>query len=92
MLSHRSTMTLQANRAEQGDFSSSDSTFQGLGLGIYVGAVGNVQIVTLGGDTAVYTAVPAGTFMQVPNFVKVTAAGTTSTDLNISYFDYTKKH
>lgn len=83
--------TLQANRADNGDFSSSDSTISGVGVGIYVGVAGDVTIqlfnpVPGGGDvTALYTAVPQGTFMQVPLFKQVIAAGTTATDLTISY-------
>lgn len=82
--------TIQANRGVDGDFSSSDSTITGYGVGIYVGAAGDVSIMTRGGDTVTYTAVPAGTFMQVPLFRQVLAAGTTSTDLSIAYYDPNK--
>jgi hypothetical protein len=86
--------TLQANRALNGDFSAADSTITGIGLGIYVGVSGDVTIqlynpVPGGGEVEVtYTAVPQGTFMQVPLFKQVMGTGggkTTATDLTISY-------
>ena len=79
--------TIQANRDLTGVFSSANSTITGIGVGIYVGVAGDVSILTRGGDTAVYTAVPQGTFMQVPLFKQVLAAGTTSTNLSIAYYD-----
>lgn len=82
--------TLQANAAVNGDFSSSDSTIDGLGIGIYVGVTGDVTIQIVGANedgpsSLLFTGVPQGTFMQVPLFKQVLADGTTSTDLTISY-------
>ena len=78
--------TLQANLAVNGDFSSADSTINGIGIGIYVGVAGDVEIDMLNNAGAVlYTAVPQGTFMQVPLFKQVSSGNTTSTDLTISY-------
>jgi len=75
---------LQANRAHQGDLTGGYD-IPGIGVGIYVGSAGNVAIETLGGDSVVYTAVPQGTFMQVPLFKAITATTTTAADLTVSY-------
>lgn len=83
--------TLQANRAVQGDFSSSPSTIEGIGVGIYVGSAGDVEIrlwnpeVDGGNVDVVYTAVPQGTFMQVPLFEQVIDTNTTAADLTLMY-------
>ena len=83
--------TLQANRAVNGDFSSAYSTIDGIGIGIYVGVSGDVEIDLLapgpdaGATSVVFTAVPQGTFMQVPLFEQVSSGSTTSTDLTIMY-------
>lgn len=62
--------TLQATYAETKDCSALSVPYlvNGIGVGLYAGVGGDVEIVTLGGDTAIFTAVPAGTFMQVPLF------------------------
>jgi len=81
--------TLQATYAVNGDFSAADSTIDGIGVGIYVGVAGDVVIRVLGDNSEItYTAVPQGTFMQVPLFDQVMGTGggkTSSTDLTISY-------
>lgn len=45
---------------------------------LYVGGTGNVALVTSGGDTVTFTAVPAGTILPV-QVNKVLATGTTAT-------------
>ena len=47
---------------------------------LYVGVSGNVQVVTAGGDTVTYVAVPAGTFMPIL-VTEVRQAGTTATSI-----------
>ena len=46
--------------------------------GIYVGGVGDVQIVTLGGNTVTYKACPVGTFIP-QGCSSIVQAGTTAT-------------
>ena len=47
---------------------------------LYVGSAGNVQVVTVGGDTVTFVGVVAGTFLPV--LVKqVVAAGTTASNI-----------
>lgn len=75
--------TLQANHAMQGDYNAGIAV-PGIGLSIYTGVGGTVEIVTKGGETIVYTAVPQGIFMQVPLFKEI-GANTVSTDLTIAY-------
>ena len=81
--------TLQATYAVNGDFSAADSTIDGYGIGIYAGVGGDVVIRVLGDNSEVtFTAVPQGTFMQVPMFDQVMGTGggkTSSTDLTIMY-------
>jgi len=48
------------------------------GSALYVGGVGNVNLLTEGGDNIVFTAVPAGTTLII-GFAKVLAALTTAT-------------
>ena len=47
---------------------------------LWVGGAGNVTLVTVGGDTVTYTAVPAGTYLAV-RAAQVKAAGTTATNI-----------
>ena len=35
------------------------------GCVLYVGTAGNIRVLTIGGDTVTFTAVPAGTFIPV---------------------------
>jgi hypothetical protein len=78
--------TLQANHATQGDFSSTGYDVPGLGVSIYVGgAAADIEIITVGGDTVLYTSVPQGTFMQTPLFSEISATNTTQTDMVVSY-------
>ena len=81
--------TLQATYAVNGDFSAADSTIDGYGIGIDAGVGGDVVIRVLGDNSEVtFTAVPQGTFMQVPMFDQVMGTGggkTSSTDLTIMY-------
>lgn len=78
--------TLQANRAVRGDYSSVDSTFIGIGIGIYVGVSGDVEIDLHDvEESVIYTAVPQGTFMQVPLFKRISHGGTDASDLTVLY-------
>jgi hypothetical protein len=44
---------------------------------LWIGSAGNVTLITVGGETVTYTAVPAGSYLQVrASYVKAT--GTTS--------------
>jgi hypothetical protein len=47
------------------------------GCVLYVGGAGDVEVVTSGGDTVVFTAVPTGSFIPV-NVVQLKANGTTA--------------
>jgi hypothetical protein len=51
---------------------------------LWVGAAGNVALVTTGGSTVTYTAVPAGTYLQV-RAAQVLATGTTATNIVAEY-------
>lgn len=75
--------TMQANLGMQGNYSAG-AEVPGLGLGIYVGSAGDVEILTKGGSTVLYTSVPQGTFMQLPLFTAI-GSNTTSTDLAVAY-------
>lgn len=75
--------TLQANRGMQGNYTAG-TTIPGIGVGIYTGTTGDVEIETVGGDTVLYTGVPQGIFLQVPLFSAI-GSNTTATDLSISY-------
>ena len=78
--------TLQATYGVNGDYSDNDSTFNGIGVGIYAGVGGDVEINLLDGNgSLLFTAVPQGTFMQVPLFDKILENGTASTDLTVMY-------
>lgn len=83
-MSRKSYSTLQANRAMQGNYAGTTTIVPGTGVGIYTGVGGIVEILTHGGDTILYTAVPQGTFMQVPLFKAITS-NTDSTDLTVAY-------
>lgn len=56
----------------------SDTVSQGAFRALYVGGVGNVTMIGLDGNSVLFTAVPAGTFLQV-GFTKIMATGTTAT-------------
>jgi hypothetical protein len=47
---------------------------------LYVGGAGDVTLITAGGDTALFKAVPVGTTLNV-RAARVTATGTTATNL-----------
>lgn len=57
--------------------SDSAETF---GSALYIGALGNVSVVTEGGDTVTFSGVPAGTTLVV-RFTRVRSTGTTATNL-----------
>lgn len=48
------------------------------GVALFVGGVGNVTLITEGGESVLFTAVPAGTILNL-RFVRIMAAGTTAT-------------
>jgi hypothetical protein len=86
MSNKRTLSTNQGLSAVNGNYAITGLEVQGIGLGIYVGVAGDVEITPLHGPADVtYTAVPQGTFMQVPNFSHIVAGGTTATDLTITY-------
>lgn len=47
---------------------------------LYIGALGNVRVLTIGGDDVVFKAIPAGTTLQV-RVHRVFSTGTTATDI-----------
>tara|TARA_R110002050_G_scaffold280972_1_gene428193 strand:+ start:718 stop:972 length:255 start_codon:yes stop_codon:yes gene_type:complete len=47
---------------------------------VYVGGTGDLAVVTAGGDTVTFTAVPTGMILPV-QIIKVLATGTTATSL-----------
>lgn len=47
---------------------------------IYVGSTGDVQVILMGGQTVLFTAVPAGTLLPI-RVTRVMAAGTTASDV-----------
>ncbi len=51
---------------------------------LWVGGAGNVKLTTVGGSTVTYTAVPAGTYLQV-RAQQVFATGTTATNIVAEY-------
>lgn len=51
---------------------------------LWVGGAGNVKLVTVGGSTVTYTAVPAGTYLQV-RAQQVFATLTTATNIVAEY-------
>ncbi len=50
------------------------------GCVLYVGGLGDVRVLTAGGDDVVLSAVPAGTFVPV-NVVRVVSSNTTATNI-----------
>ncbi len=50
------------------------------GCVLYVGGLGDVRVLTAGGDDVVLSAVPAGTFVPV-NVVRVFSSNTTATNI-----------
>ncbi|MEE9439354.1 MAG: hypothetical protein V3V14_10170 [Saprospiraceae bacterium] len=50
------------------------------GCVLYVGGLGDVRVLTAGGDDVVFSAVPAGTFVPV-NVVRVFSTNTTATNI-----------
>ena len=50
------------------------------GCVLYVGGLGDVRVLTAGGDDVVLSAVPAGTFVPV-NVVRVFSTNTTATNI-----------
>lgn len=77
--------TLQGTHAVKGNYSSTDLAVDGLGIGIYTSDGGNIEILPKDGPSAIYASVPAGTFMQVPLFKAILNAGTTATDVTVTY-------
>jgi len=75
--------TLQGTHTYSGDLSAGQ-VIAGLGIGIYTGDGGTVEITTKGGSTATYTNVPAGSFMQVPLFTAITS-NTTAAEIVATY-------
>lgn len=57
----------------------SDTTFVDL-MGIYVGTTGNVAVLTAGGSTTTFTAVPAGGIIPL-RIVKVMSTNTTASTI-----------
>jgi hypothetical protein len=51
---------------------------------LWVGGAGNVELTTVGGSTVIYTAVPAGTYLQV-RALQVFATLTTATNIVAEY-------
>lgn len=49
-------------------------------LALYVGGAGNINLITGGGDTVLFTAVPVGTVLNL-RIVRVKATSTTATNL-----------
>lgn len=48
--------------------------------GLYIGAAGNVAVLTTGGDTVTFVAAPTGTVLPI-SVQKVLATGTTATSI-----------
>jgi len=59
---------------------SSQSGLGNTGCCLYVGGAGNVSVVTVGGDTATFFAVPAGTTLPI-QVVKLRSTSTTATNV-----------
>lgn len=51
---------------------------------LWVGGTGNVTLITVGGETVEYAAVPAGTYLQV-RASRVKSTGTTATNIVAEY-------
>jgi hypothetical protein len=51
---------------------------------LWVGGAGNVKLVTLGGDTVIYTAVPAGTYLNV-RATQIFATLTTASNIIVEF-------
>lgn len=51
---------------------------------LWVGTGGAVSLITVGGDTATYTAVPSGTYLQV-RAARVRSTGTTASNIVAEY-------
>jgi hypothetical protein len=51
---------------------------------LWVGGAGNVTLITVGGETVEYAAVPAGTYLRV-RAAQVNATGTTATNIVAEY-------
>lgn len=51
---------------------------------LWVGTLGDVTVITVGGDTVTYPAVPAGTYLHV-RAARVKATGTTATIIVAEY-------
>jgi|TARA_B110000977_G_scaffold145524_1_gene184625 hypothetical protein len=50
------------------------------GCTLYIGAGGNLRVLTVGGDDVVFTALPTGSFLPV-NVLRVFNTNTTATDI-----------
>jgi hypothetical protein len=59
---------------------SSQSGLGNTGCFLYVGGAGNVSVVTIGGDTATFFAVPAGTTLPI-QVIKLRTTSTTATNV-----------
>ena len=51
---------------------------------LWVGAIGDVTLITVGGDTVTYTAVPAGTYLNV-RAARVKSTGTSASNIVAEY-------
>jgi hypothetical protein len=51
---------------------------------LWVGGAGNVKLVTLGGETVTYNAVPAGTYLNV-RASQIFVTGTTATNIIVEF-------
>lgn len=60
---------------------SPQTTIGNTGCWLYVGGLGNVNVVTIGNDTVLFNAVPAGSFLPV-QVKQVLSTGTTATLIN----------
>jgi hypothetical protein len=60
---------------------SAQTTIPNTGCVLYVGGAGNVNVVTIGNDTVLFNAVPAGSFLPV-QVKQVLASSTTATLIN----------
>lgn len=51
---------------------------------LWVGATGNVALITVGGDTVTYNSVPSGTYLNV-RAARVKSTGTTASNIVAEY-------
>jgi hypothetical protein len=63
---------------------SDSQAFEFVSKRLWIGGAGNVTLITLGGQTVEYAAVPAGTYLKV-RASQVKATGTTATNIVCEY-------